>query len=492
MNIALRIVAFGSGAVVMILELAGSRIVAPYLGTSTIVWTTLIGVMLAALSLGYWLGGKAADHFPKPFALIIILLGSAAAVALIAHAQRFLGIGNNSSFLAIKAIVMMSVLFAPATILLGMVTPFAVKLSLVTLERTGRTVGNLYAISNLGSIVGTFLGGYILISFFGSSRIMSILSVILLALAGLLIAVSRGKFKSTPFVFILLIAASGLIFPGTITLGNNKRVIADVETTYGRNWVFETMDSQSKKPIRVLSNLVRGYQSAIFIHDPETLVFDYTKFFDTFELFNPGALSGLMIGGSTYTYPQHFLTTSPNRSITVIEIDPGVTQIAKKYFGLIDQPNLTIVHEDGRLYLNENKKLYDVIFIDAFRSGFTIPYHLTTVEAVEKIHGSLSQRGIVMLNMITALRGPKSAFLRAEYSTYAEKFPFVEVYRVNPEYDENEIQNIMLIASKEPLNPKGDNASIANLLEKKQPPGTPSLIALTDDFAPVERYLSGL
>ena len=178
-EIMLRVVVFVCGAVVMILELAASRIIAPYLGTSIVVWTGLIGIILGSLSLGYWWGGKIADKNANYKRLGIILAISAVLTALISYFKPVLSLIQNIDSLEFGAILSTLILFAPATVVLGMVTPYAVRLAIRSIDDSGKTVGNLYAISTLGSIIGTFLGGFFLISIFGNARIISILSITL-------------------------------------------------------------------------------------------------------------------------------------------------------------------------------------------------------------------------------------------------------------------------------------------------------------------------
>jgi spermidine synthase len=484
MRIVLPIVAFFSGAVVMTMELAASRIVAPYLGTSVIVWTSLIGVILAALSLGYWAGGKLADRFPSPVTLAIVLAGASVAIACASYFQWILRIIATFSDLQSAAVIGVFSLFGPATFLLGMVTPLAVKLLLTDIARSGRTVGNLYAISNTGSIVGTFLGGFVLISFFGSSKILAILSLTMLALALLVSLTQRFRRVILPCALVGAFGASGLLMESGISLPSDATLIADVDTTYSRTWIYET---NAESNVRVMTNAYGASQSAQYVDDPFSLVHGYTIFFDVFQAFVPKAEAALMIGGSAYTYPRHFLRVNPESTMTVVEIDPEVTELAQRYFGLTDDPRLSIVHADGRVFLNKNSKEYDVVFVDAFSSNLTIPYHLTTKEAVEALSKSLSDNGIVMVNIIASLEGVRSAFLAAEYATYASIFPSVTLYRIH-ETNEEEYQNVMLVAAKKPLTPESSHPFTPILVALEWHEPLASLPVLLDDFAPVEKY----
>ncbi len=483
MRIVLTIVAFAAGAVVMILELTASRIVAPYLGTSVIVWTSLIGVILAALAFGNWLGGKAADRYPTPEALALILVVAGALVAAGSHFQSFLGVVAGISDLQSASVIGVGLLFGPATIALGMITPLAIKLLLTDMAHAGRTAGNLYALSNAGSIIGTFLGGFFLISYVGSTRILTVLSFALVALALIVYAAKRHAPSKGAAAAALVAVFTASLPSGSIILGEEYRVLADIDTRYSRNWVFET--ALDDRVVRVLSNSVGGFQSGVYVDDPDTLVFEYTKMYDAFEAFVPDAKRALMIGGSAYTYPRHFLAADPDHRIDVVEIDARVTDLAREYFGLADDPRLMIAHEDGRTYLNRSHEAYDVIFMDAFLSQLTIPFHLTTQEAVQRIAANLADDGIVMVNIISPLEG-EADFLAAERATYASVFPHVALYRVTPYVDARTNQNVMLVASKKPLDPVGGWSS--RLTDSEWHGELPAVPVLTDDFAPIERY----
>ena len=174
----------------------------------------------------------------------------------------------------------------------------------------------------------------------------------------------------------------------------------------------------------------------------------------------------------------------------VVEIDPGMTEIAKKYFGLKDDPRMNIIHQDGRIYLNDNQKQYDIIFLDAFGSFSSIPFQLTTIESVRKVSESMKDNGVVFVNIISSIDGDKGKFLRAEYATYKDVFPNVYVFALNSYSDGGATQNLMLVASKEgnPIDFKA-NPLFEKYVEKLWTRAIANDIPiLTDDFAPVEFY----
>ena len=193
----LEVVVFLCGAIVMILEIVGARVLAPYLGTSIFVWTSLIGIILGSLSLGYWWGGKLADRRPsyRAFALIICLSGIFVTLITFSKEIVLLAIQGAISDVRMGAAVATLALFAVPSVLLGMVSPYAVKLRVDDLDKSGATVGYLYAISTIGSIIGTFLAGFVLIAYFGNTRILLVLAIALVVTS--LLAYSAA-FSKTP------------------------------------------------------------------------------------------------------------------------------------------------------------------------------------------------------------------------------------------------------------------------------------------------------
>lgn len=487
----LETVVFMCGAIVMILEITGSRIMAPYLGTSLFVWTSLIGVILGSLSLGYWLGGKLADSGKASFRnfSVIIFLG-AIFVALIAITKEPIlqFVEENFKDIRLGSVIAATVIFAPSSVFLGMISPYAAKLKLDGLQHAGRTIGGLYALSTIGSIVGTFLAGFWLLSWFGNTRLLIILSFTLI-LTSILAYSAQTK---TRLLAILLL----IIQFTTFSLKENalaKAGIIELETGYNHVRILTGTDRISKNPIRIL-DLGKADHSAMFL-DSEELVFEYTKFYRLAKHFNPEIRDALAIGGGAYSYPKDFLNKFPEADIDVVELDPGLTAIAKKYFRLEEDPRLNIYHEDGRTFLNRNTKKYDVIFGDAFRSFYSIPYQLSTVEAVRKMHGSLADEGIVLVNIISSIDGETGKFLQAEYKTFKEVFPQVYLFPVN--YPDSPLlyQNIILVALKSEEIPEFTsedmelNGYLQNLYKNEIQTNLP---VLTDDFAPVDQYIMEL
>ncbi|HEX8249590.1 MAG TPA: fused MFS/spermidine synthase [Pyrinomonadaceae bacterium] len=486
----LETVVFVSGALVMIYEIVGSRLLAPHIGTSTYIWTSLIGVILGSLSAGYWLGGRVADRKPdlKVLSAILFFAGALTTVTLFLHEIILSILAAASMRLELKAIVAALVLFAPASVLFGFVTPYAVRLKMLSVEDSGKTVGRLYALSTVGSILGTFAAGFVLLPFVGSVRSLYLIIAALFLLSALL-----GAFRPTTkklYVLILFGAAIGLNELYAYSLYRSHD-LHDFDTHYSRLRVFRTTDERTQKPIIALTTDPLTTQSAIF-PDSDELVLRYSKFYHLLRHFKPDFQNTLIIGGAGYTFPSEYLRKYPGKKIDVVEIDPQMTEIARRFFRLRDNSQMRIFHADGRVFLNQTADKYDVVLVDAFGSVYSVPFQLTTVEAVRKIRDVLAEDGVVILNMISAIEGEGSLFLQAEYKTFQAVFPNVYLFKVRAERDDKTPQNLILVASKSGrISFETSDEEIAalsqSLYEKPLPLTVP---VLTDDLAPVEYYNS--
>jgi len=478
---------FVCGAAVMSFELAGSRVLAPYAGTSLRVWTNLLGVILASLSAGYWAGGRLADRRPDPRLLSSLILAAGACVGLTALLRDRLPSALQARIEGPGALSLLAslALFAPANVLLGAVSPFAARLRIRDPGSSGATVGALYALSALGSIAGTFLAGFVLIPLWGSGRLLFALAAGLALLSLLFRGGRRAQARSA---VLLLLFASGGLAPGAAGDG----LLLDLDTPYNRIRVCEETDEETGRPVRVLSTDPYGQESAVFL-DGDGLVFDYHTFFRLGEHLVPGFRRVALIGGGAYAYPNWFIRRYPGARIDVAEIDPALTAVARRFFGLRDHPRLSILHEDGRLFLNRRGERYDLIIVDAFRDASCVPHHLTTVEAVRRMRARLADGGAVLVNIIGSVEGPHGRFTRAEYATYRAVFPRVDLFPVGLPGDGERVQNIVLAASSTPRPSVSGEAELDRILEHRWRGGVASDVpVLTDDRAPVEYYLDGV
>jgi len=487
----LEIIVFIAGTVVMILELIGSRILAPYLGNSIFVWASLIGIILGALSLGYYLGGHFSAKNPQLKSLAFIIFLAGLSILLITLIKDLILFNAMSWGVKSGSVMATLILFALPSVLLGMASPYALRLKIEKIENSGGVAGNLYALSTIGSIAGTFLAGFYLIPAFGSTQILFGLSFTLMITALL------GGGKKTKIIALILV-----IILWSINQLLTSPFVFEGDSAYNHIIVKDTIDEKNNDAgVRILY-LATESHSGIY-KDLDELYASYHRFYRLDDLFKPKIEKALTLGGGAYVAPRDFLRRFPEAAMTVIELDPKVTEVAKKYFQLETDPRLKIDHQDGRIFLNNNQEKFDVIYGDAFSSYYSIPFQLTTKEATEKIYNSLADDGIFILNIIAALTGEKAKFFQAEYKTLQSVFPQIYLF---PTYyyngqNQDKYQNLVLIAAKNPkrlgrqeLDEKATPKQKELLKHLWQSPIEldPSLPILTDNFAPVDYYISKL
>lgn len=475
----------------MILEIVGSRILAPYFGTSTIVWTGLIGIILACLSLGYLLGGILADRRLNYRVLGSLLFIPAVFVGIVSVVEPALlaMIQNMTAGIRMGTVVGAVSLFGLPGVLLGMVLPYAIRLKLHSLDHSGRTIGRVYAISTVGSITGTFLAGFFLIAYLGSRHILLVLSLLLLALSWF--PFYRGVARAKSDVFVLLVITAAAILGAHAALKTPSQYSVDIDTAYNRVWIYESTDRATNRPVRNMATDPLVIQSEMYLDRDDDLVDGYANFYRLAEHFKPGFRKSLMIGGAGYAYPKDYLRRFKGATLDVVEIDPGMTALARQFFNLEDDPRLTIFHQDGRTFLNQTQDKYDVIMVDALRSFYSVPYQLSTIEAIAKIRDRLTEDGVLFINMIGAIEGDNGRFVRAEYATCKRLFPRVYLFPTQTRNNGQQVQNIMLVATRSDKRIVLDNRDseltryLNEIWVKKIPDDVP---VLTDDFAPVDFY----
>ena len=477
----------------MVYEIIGSRIVSPFIGTSTYVWTSLIGVILGSLSLGYWIGGRVADKKPdvRILALVIFIAGGLIAVTILVKDVVLAAVGSMPTGLELKSLIAALLLFAPASVALGFVTPYAVRLKMQAVSDAGKTVGRLYALSTVGSIAGTFAAGFVLIPFVGSVRTLYILAGSLIGLSIVIapFAVTRMSFALLT-LFVLGIAGSET----TAYYQLRVKGVHDFDTEYSRVQIFNAKEEKSGRAIRAMVTDPYFVQSVVYL-DGDDLFASYSHFYHLLRHIRPEFQKTLMIGGAGFTFPKNYIRTYPNATIDVVEIDPRMNDIARDYFRLEPDPRMKIVNEDGRVFLNAAPSgTYHAVLMDAFGSLFSVPYQLTTLEAVRHIDRVLDPKGVAIFNLGSGVSGSRSRFLRSELATYHAVFPFVHVFKVHSERNDEDVQNLMIVACKTECISDGAsspdseiNGLLANRYRENIPLDVP---VLTDDLAPVEYYNS--
>lgn len=483
------IIIFLVNAICMILELVASRVLSPYFGSSNLVWTAVIGIILLSSSIGNYYGGILADKKDMNEKVKKILLISCGFVLLIPLIQEnvILMIISLTSNIKIGAIIATIFLFFIPSLFMGLLTPIILKLKLENIENAGKVSGRFYAIATIGGIFGTFLGGFLLVPNFGSVYILFMLAIVL-AILMLFVDFKLDK-KMILLVFIITIICSFCMYyftsnndeNGNKVLLNDTGKKVNYDTEYGRVMIYN--GKYEDELIRIL-NIDSGYESATYIDENKCneLIFKYTKMYNLMFEADIEIKNTLLIGGAGYSYPKYYISHYEDKNMDVVEIDGKITEIAKEYFYLdklindynLDENNrLNLITEDGRTYLNQNEKKYDAILNDAF-SGNSPAKTLTTIEAVKKIKNSLNDNGLYLTNIISSLEGENKKFLNAEVNTLKQVFKNVYIIpceRVGVE----EIDNNMVIATDSDL--YFENAY--NFVNDNE-------IILTDDYCPVE------
>jgi predicted membrane-bound spermidine synthase len=290
---------FMCGAVVMIFELVGSRVIGPFLGTSLFVWTSLIGIILASLSLGYYLGGKQADKNASMSRLARIILLAAICIAVTIGIKDILllFLQKNVGEIRTASVIASIVLFMPASIFLGMVSPYAAKIKLSSLENTGRTIGNLYALSTAGSIFGTLFAGFYLIPFFGTNKLLMFLAIILVVISIVLSLKTNIKSKVSLLLFLVMGLIS-FIFLDTLLIKNG---FIDIDTSYNRVFITDSKQQAQNLTIRRMG-INNECHSAMYL-ESDALVSEYAKSYHLIRHFYPDFKNCLMLGGAGYSFP---------------------------------------------------------------------------------------------------------------------------------------------------------------------------------------------
>ena len=482
----IKITVFLCGALGMVLELVAARILSPYVGSSNLIWTTIIGIMLTSMSIGYWLGGKIADKKPDLNQLSLFILLGAFFTSLIPVLETLLvkPLSQTDTNLVLVAIITSAFVFGIPSFILAMVSPFAVKIEELDDEEhnsVGKTSGRISSLSTIGSIIGTFGAGFLLIPYLGVRVLVLIVTIILYLLAFMNYCDKNKKYCA--LMVLILICLLGINYYGKyIFEKGNPDIIEDTDSEYSRIWVKEIKTGDiTYKAMQVDT----GFESYI---DQETkqMGAPYLYYYDLFDYFNKDAKSTLMIGGAAYTYPTYYLNKYQDKTIDVVEVDEKMTEIAQKQFGLdVTNPRLKIYHQDGRSFLNRTNNKYDTILIDAFK-GLNAPFELTTYEALTKAKNLLNDNGMVITNMISALEGKDADFIEYEYATYKAVFPEVKLYKVR-DTNKDEEQNLILIGFKNKIEniDETKEKQYANLLNREITDFSSDRRIVTDHYSPI-------
>lgn len=488
-SVKLCVIAFFSGAVVMTMEIIGSRVLAPFVGASVFVWTGLIGVMLASLSLGYWRGGMIADKDPtlKRLSRILFIASICTLLSVCIRPVVFVALRYLSFDFRLQSVIAAFLLFFLPSIYLGMVLPFVTRLALDEKSKAGSLIGRIYAVSTAGSIIGTFATGFVFIAFFGITTILIILAVILLLLSwytnGGAIIKKLNIFGMAGLIFLAVPRMDG--FLGT--------VIARSQSQYQYIRVIESDLNQPGQRFRLLMtddmpyrNHLHFYQALMDCNHPDQLQ-SVLQYYRLVEYFQPRLNKVLVVGGGGYAYPRFLMKQYQDILVDVVEIDPQITAFARKYFYLSDTKRMRIFHEDGRMYLNRSQERYDAIILDAYTSGLP-PFQLLTREAAIELYRLLTVDGVLLVNVFSAVEGERGESLKAIYATFRSVFPYAEAF-ITGDVDKSIQQTVLVIAFKSPRIhglTAADPVFQSLLAHSIDVSRLPKAQILTDEYAPVE------
>ncbi len=489
---------FVSGMTTLAAELSASRLIGNVFGTSNLVWAAIIGLMLFYLTVGYSLGGKQADKHPHAEAMYKVLAWGSFTLGIVpfianpvlrAAATAFDGLQVG---VMVGAFVAVLVLFSIPITLLGMISPYAIRLSMDDTERAGKISGNIYAISTLGSFVGTYLPVLVLIPTIGTTKTFLFFSLLLLFVALVGIAKSAGAKAMLPYL-LMVVAIAVMAFFG---IGRNiKKTEGQVYETESAYNYIEVLQRGSETHLRL--NDGQGVHS---VYDPDNL--DYNGPWEQFlvgPFFNapPVQTSDVqriaIVGLAAGTSARQATAIYGDIPIDGYEIDPKIIEVGETYFGMSELDNLNAYAEDGRWGLEHSPYQYDIIAVDAYRPPY-IPWHLTTVEFFEIAAAHLTPTGVLTIN-VGRLPNDRR-LINGLATTIAQIFP--SVYVMDIPYTLNSI----IYATKQPTDQDFLAANFVHLYEsgdahpllldamqtawEYQQPGYETTTVFTDDLAPIE------
>lgn len=436
---------FLTGASVMVIELLGTRMIAPFYGASLYVWSSLISVTMIALAIGYFVGGRWADRAKRTGLSLIIAL-AALLTLLIPWLTRPVLLVTDSLGLRAGAFVSALLLFSPSLTLLGMVGPFAIKLSTSRLDGVGNSAGSIYAMSTVGSVIGTLVLGFFLFPLLGSREILIGLGLLLFLLATVVAVYEKKQLGIAVAVLpSVLLAITGLcLLPKIVgaghayTGGQTFQVQSERESLYG--WV--RVIDQPAKDLRLLTSDASTIGASNISDGVSRL--SYQDIVGLIPALAPTMTRALIIGlGAGHMakvlHERYGIVTD------TLEIDPAVADAASGYFGF--KATGQAIVGDARYEIRHLQGPYDLIIHDCFTGG-SEPAHLLTVETLTQLRGLLSERGILALNFVAFSNGGKNPALASVSKTIEQVLPQQSVFVSEPGDDFNDY---IFLAARQPI-----------------------------------------
>lgn len=470
------------------LELVAARLIAPTLGVSLYTWTSVIGVVLGGVSLGNYLGGRLADSRPSRSTLALVYLAAALSSLLVLGVLPLIGSLElpHSAPALLQVLWLTAILFLLPSTVLGAPTPLLTRLTLDSVVHTGRVVGRIQAGAALGGVLGAFATGFFLVSWFGTRHIVAGVAGVLLVLA-----VLAGLPRLLGRAWAVLLLAAGIVASGWASHSPCTRESSYYCIRVEPGKVAFTTPSGRRvvaEPAQQTLYLDHLVHALVDLADPTDLLYTYElQYANVLQGISPpgSRVDAFFAGGGGYVFPRWVAAKYVGR-ITVAEIDPAVTKVARDELGLGRSPRLQVLSEDARVALRSvpASTRFDAVFGDAF-DDYEVPYHLTTREFDALVARHLRPRGLYLLNVID---GVHYDFLRSELRTLRLVFPYVG-----------------LVQPAGPWPPRGDRSTFVVVATKAKPEHTLPVVperslarflaaghsvVLTDDHAPVDQLLA--
>lgn len=470
----LLLIAFFIGFSITGLEISAARLLAPFFGTSVLIWTNIIGVVMTALAIGYYIGGRLSEVTTNLYVLLRIIFIAGLLSFATPFAVKFVSDLFQSN-VAIGSLIVSIVLFGLPIMLLGISSPFLVKVASTQSEHIGFNSGKIFAVSTIGSIIGTFAPTFVFIPYLGTKNTIFIFSVALVAMG---ILGFKGYLSKILLGVILVLLSVSV--NKSLPVRSSDGVIDEYESIYQFIQVHE-----GRSDLRYITvDEGKGAQS---IYDPKRVI--GTTYYDLIAsvpvIQQKPKIKVLIVGLAGGTIATKMKAEFGDRvELEAVEIDPTMTEVANKYFDL-SAIKIKTFHADGRVFLSNTKSEYDLIVVDAYQNESHIPWTFTTKEFWNLVNDRLLPEGIVALNVNA--RNVASPLLRAISNTIASSF--INAY-IGKSGDFG--TNYLILASRDQIQFK-DYSDFINYKFKWQKQFSLNSIVydskekiLTDDKAPVE------
>jgi len=470
--------AFGSGFAVLTIEIAGARLIAPVFGLSVVPWTAVIGVILGALAVGNHLGGRWADAGRVPLSRVLAVAGLAGLLPVVGASLPW--IARDAFGFIPGALVSAIVLFAPPVLCLGAVVPYLVQADTESLGAVGRRAGDIGAAATAGSIVGSFLTGFVLLPAMPLPVLLGATASVLFAMSAAAARLLRESRTDTP----VLIGVLAVPVIGVLASGLPADTLHAEQTLHSAVAVTERTWGDGRLVRELWQN--GGSSSAEYVGSGDPAHVYAATSLDMLDPVLERIDRALVLGGAALTLPVALAERRPRTVIDVVELDPAVTRLAVEYFsyGEKTRPQIRIVHDDARVFLRASDAAYDLVYLDVFDHLLTVPWTMVTVEAFAGMSDRLAPDGLFMANVLSPIDGPGTAFLARLRATLDVVFTEARVYLTDPDTDGRATQNLIVVAA--------NDARAFPPLPWEPAPVQAAGRPLTDRWAPVEYLQAGV